>query len=97
MRSYNPTGQRKRTDARREAAAIVDADSPNNVRLLFAMRDDPDTPLELRTRIMANEDAAQLTMAARRYGMYNLREDGWRKIRMGITTVGEVMRVTQEL
>jgi type II secretory ATPase GspE/PulE/Tfp pilus assembly ATPase PilB-like protein len=28
--------------------------------------------------------------------MRNLREDGWRKIRMGATTVAEVMRVTQE-
>ena len=51
---------------------------------------------ELRTRILAREDAAQLTLAARRYGMRNLREDGWRKIRMGVTTVEEVMRVTQE-
>jgi len=51
---------------------------------------------ELRGRIMANEDAAQLTLAARRYGMRNLREDGWRKIHMGQTTVPELMRVTQE-
>jgi len=28
--------------------------------------------------------------------MRNLREDGWRKIEMGLTTVDEVMRVTQE-
>jgi type II secretory ATPase GspE/PulE/Tfp pilus assembly ATPase PilB-like protein len=28
--------------------------------------------------------------------MRNLREDGWRKIREGVTTVDEVMRVTQE-
>jgi len=51
---------------------------------------------ELRSRIMANEDASLLTQASRRYGMRNLREDGWRKIRMGLTTVAEVMRVTQE-
>src|SRR5580700_1076493 len=51
---------------------------------------------EMRTRIMANEDASMLTQAARRYGMHNLREDGWRKIRLGLTTVAEVMRVTQE-
>ncbi len=51
---------------------------------------------EIRTRIMANEDASQLTAAARRYGMRSLREDGWRKIQAGITTVEEVMRVTQE-
>ena len=51
---------------------------------------------EIRTRIMANEDASLLTQAARRHGMRNLREDGWRKIGMGLTTVAEVMRVTQE-
>jgi len=28
--------------------------------------------------------------------MRNLREDGWMKIRDGVTTVNEVMRVTQE-
>jgi type II secretory ATPase GspE/PulE/Tfp pilus assembly ATPase PilB-like protein len=28
--------------------------------------------------------------------MRNLREDGWQKIRDGVTTVEEVMRVTQE-
>jgi type II secretory ATPase GspE/PulE/Tfp pilus assembly ATPase PilB-like protein len=28
--------------------------------------------------------------------MQNLREDGWKKIRDGVTTVDEVMRVTQE-
>jgi general secretion pathway protein E len=52
---------------------------------------------ELRTRIMANEDAGHLTTAARRYGMRSLREDGWKKIKMGVTTVEEVVRVTQEL
>jgi general secretion pathway protein E len=51
---------------------------------------------DIRKRIMHNEDASQLTEAARRHGMRNLREDGWEKIRAGITTVEEVMRVTQE-
>jgi general secretion pathway protein E len=51
---------------------------------------------EMRRRIMSNEDAASLTQASRRNGMRNLREDGWRKIREGVTTVDEVMRVTQE-
>ncbi len=45
---------------------------------------------------MRNEDAGVITQAARRNGMRNLREDGWRKIRDGVTTVEEVMRVTQE-
>jgi general secretion pathway protein E len=51
---------------------------------------------ELRKLIMANEDASVLTHAARRNGMRNLREDGWKKVREGVSTVEEVMRVTQE-
>ena len=51
---------------------------------------------ELRKRIMANEDAGDITNAARRNGMRNLREDGWMKVAEGVTTAEEVMRVTQE-
>ena len=51
---------------------------------------------EIRRLIMENADASRLTEAARRSGMRNLREDGWQKIRDGVTTVEEVMRVTQE-
>ncbi|HYW48188.1 MAG TPA: type II secretion system ATPase GspE [Bryobacteraceae bacterium] len=61
---------------------------------IFEMMDLND---EIRKLIMANEDASVLTRAARRNGMGNLREDGWRKIREGVTTVDEVMRVTQEI
>ncbi|MGD0498267.1 MAG: type II secretion system ATPase GspE [Bryobacteraceae bacterium] len=60
---------------------------------IFEMMDLND---EIRKLIMANEDASVLTKAARRNGMRNLREDGWQKIRDGVTTVDEVMRVTQE-
>jgi general secretion pathway protein E len=49
---------------------------------------------EIRQRIMANEDAAQLTLAARRNGMRTLAEDGWRLVRDGATTPEEVLRVT---
>jgi general secretion pathway protein E len=52
---------------------------------------------DMRKLIMNNADASVLTQAARRNGMRNLREDGWIKVRDGITTVDEVMRVTQEL
>jgi general secretion pathway protein E len=52
---------------------------------------------DMRKLIMNNADASVLTQAARRNGMRNLREDGWIKVREGITTVDEVMRVTQEL
>jgi general secretion pathway protein E len=52
---------------------------------------------ELRKLVMQGADASRLTEVARRNGMRNLREDGWAKIRDGVTTVEEVMRVTQEL
>jgi general secretion pathway protein E len=51
---------------------------------------------ELRATIMRNEDASKITSCARRYGMRNLREDGWLKVGKGITTAEEVNRVTQE-
>jgi general secretion pathway protein E len=51
---------------------------------------------EIRSAIMRNDDATKITAAARRNGMRNLREDGWLKIRTGVTTVDEVVRVTQE-
>jgi len=51
---------------------------------------------ELRAGIMRNEDASRITARARRHGMRNLREDGWMKVRQGVTTAEEVMRVTQE-
>ena len=51
---------------------------------------------EIRKLIMDNADASVLTQVSRRNGMRNLREDGWKKISEGMTTVEEVMRVTQE-
>jgi general secretion pathway protein E len=51
---------------------------------------------EIRKLIMNNADALAITTASRRNGMRNLREDGWSKVRDGVTTADEVMRVTQE-
>jgi general secretion pathway protein E len=51
---------------------------------------------EIRKLIMKDADAADLTEAARRNGMRNLREDGWLKVAAGVTTPAEVTRVTQE-
>jgi general secretion pathway protein E len=51
---------------------------------------------DIRKLIMSNKDASEITLAARRNGMRNLREDGWLKVHDGVTTVAEVMRVTQE-
>jgi general secretion pathway protein E len=60
---------------------------------IFEMMDLND---EVRKLIMNNADASVLTQVARRNGMRNLREDAWKKIAAGVTTVAEVMRVTQE-
>jgi general secretion pathway protein E len=51
---------------------------------------------EIRRMITRNEDAGNLTMAARRNGMRTLREDGWDKVGDGVTTPEEILRVTQE-
>jgi len=51
---------------------------------------------EIRDLIMKGSDASRLTDAARRNGMHQLREDGWTKVKAGITTAEEVTRVTQE-
>ncbi|HEY3740438.1 MAG TPA: GspE/PulE family protein, partial [Bryobacteraceae bacterium] len=51
---------------------------------------------EIRGLIMANQDASKITVAAKKNGMRTLREDGWLKVSIGVTTADEVMRVTQE-
>jgi len=51
---------------------------------------------EIRDLIMKGSDASRLTDAARRNGMKQLREDGWMKVKQGVTTAEEVTRVTQE-
>jgi type II secretory ATPase GspE/PulE/Tfp pilus assembly ATPase PilB-like protein len=42
------------------------------------------------------EDVPRLREMAREQGMVTLREDGWRKVQAGLTTVEEVLRVVQE-
>jgi general secretion pathway protein E len=51
---------------------------------------------EIRELIMKGSDASKLTAAAQRNGMHQLREDGWVKVKLGMTTAEEVTRVTQE-
>src|SRR6202522_3261429 len=51
---------------------------------------------ELRQLVMANADATKISETALRGGMRNLREDGWLKVRNGLTTASELTRVTQE-
>ncbi|HAM52799.1 MAG TPA: type II secretion system protein GspE [Nitrospiraceae bacterium] len=51
---------------------------------------------DIRTLILKNSDANQLRESARRSGMRTLFEDGAQKIKEGVTTLSEVLRVTQE-
>ena len=50
---------------------------------------------ELRKLVIGNADATELTRTARAQGMRTLQEDGWDKVQAGVTTVQEVLRVTQ--
>ncbi len=52
---------------------------------------------EVRKMVMAGSDAIDLARAARSKGMRTLVEDGWQKVRNGITTPEELIRVTQIL
>jgi general secretion pathway protein E len=52
---------------------------------------------KLRELIMANANAVQLATAARKRGMRTLREDGWHKVALGMTSAEEVIRVTQDM
>lgn len=49
----------------------------------------------LRQLIVDGRSVAELRERARALGMQSLREDGWLKVRAGITTVEEVLRVVQ--
>ena len=51
---------------------------------------------EMHRVIMSGADATLLHAAARRQGMITLYEDGLRKVVQGVTSLEEVMRVTQD-
>jgi general secretion pathway protein E len=51
---------------------------------------------EMHRVIMAGADATVLHAAARRQGMTTLYEDGLRKVVQGVTSMEEVLRVTQD-
>ncbi len=51
---------------------------------------------EIRKLTIANADASRLRKTAISCGMTTLRDDGLQKVRKGLTTVGEVLRVTQQ-
>ncbi|MGB9715555.1 MAG: type II secretion system ATPase GspE [Thermodesulfovibrionales bacterium] len=51
---------------------------------------------DIRKLILRRADSNQIREMARRHGMKTLLEDGAKKVKMGITTLSEVLRVTQE-
>jgi general secretion pathway protein E len=51
---------------------------------------------DIRKLILKNADSNQIRELARQHGMRTLLEDGAEKIKKGITTLSEVLRVTQE-
>jgi general secretion pathway protein E len=51
---------------------------------------------KLKSLILETSDANQIKEAALKYGMVTLRQDGMSKVLKGITSIGEVLRVTQE-
>jgi len=46
--------------------------------------------------ILEKKESHMIKEAARKSGMRTLREDGWMKVKQGVTTISEVLRVTQE-
>jgi general secretion pathway protein E/type IV pilus assembly protein PilB len=55
-----------------------------------------DATNEIRTMVLKNCSADEIRVAARRAGMRALSEDGWRLVRLGVTTPEEVLRVTKD-
>ncbi len=53
-----------------------------------------DSDNEIRQLVLRNASSDQIRDAARRAGMKTLAEDGWRLVRLGVTTVDEVLSVT---
>jgi general secretion pathway protein E len=53
-----------------------------------------DSDNEIRQLMLKSASTDQIRDAARRAGMRTLAEDGWRMVRLGVTTVEEVLSVT---
>jgi general secretion pathway protein E len=51
---------------------------------------------EIKALILERASAGKVKEAAVQQGMRTLRDDGWRSVRTGVTTVAEVVRVTQD-
>jgi type II secretory ATPase GspE/PulE/Tfp pilus assembly ATPase PilB-like protein len=51
---------------------------------------------DVRKLTVGKADSNQIRRKAIEHGMRSLREDGWIKVRKGVTTISEVLRVTQD-
>jgi len=51
---------------------------------------------QLRPLIVARASSSDIKQVALRAGMHTLRDDGWEKVLKGVTTIEEVLRVTEE-
>jgi len=51
---------------------------------------------DIRKLILGKKDSNFIKEVARKKGMRTLREDGWLNVKKGVTTIFEVLRVTQE-
>jgi type II secretory ATPase GspE/PulE/Tfp pilus assembly ATPase PilB-like protein len=50
---------------------------------------------QLRPLILSRSSSTTIAQKAMEQGMRTLRTDGWNKVKLGITTIEEVLRVTQ--
>jgi general secretion pathway protein E len=51
---------------------------------------------EVRREITSRSSTERIKEIAMKKGLLTLRQDGWRKVRKGVTTVSEVLKVTLE-
>jgi general secretion pathway protein E len=51
---------------------------------------------EIRPLVIAHASASDIKQRALEHGMKTLREDGWDKVLGGVTTIDEILRVTEE-
>ena len=51
---------------------------------------------EIRPLVIAHASASEIKQQALAQGMKTLREDGWDKVLAGVTTIDEILRVTEE-
>ena len=50
---------------------------------------------QLRDTVTSNPDVNQLRKLCRERGLVSLREDGFQKVKAGMTTIDEILRVTE--